>query len=124
LALQDRARPVIAFTGDGGLMMCLGELSTAAQERVRVCVVVFNDASLSLIELKQRARKMPREGVDLPKTAFAVVAEGFGLKAWTVDTVDGYRAALAAALAHDGPTLIDVAVDPSGYGGQLAALRN
>ena len=51
---------VVALTGDGGLLMCAGELLTAARERLRVITVVLNDASLSLIEIKQQARRLRR----------------------------------------------------------------
>ena len=46
--------PVVAFTGDGGLGMTLMEIETAVRLRLRVVVVVFNDATLSLIKIKQR----------------------------------------------------------------------
>jgi acetolactate synthase-1/2/3 large subunit len=122
-ALHDPARPVIAFTGDGGLMMCIGELATAAQYNARVCTVVFNDGALSMIGLKQKARQLPNEGVEWPKPRYAAIAEGFGVKGFAANTPQEYRAALKAALDHNGPTLIDVALDPTGYGAQLAGLR-
>jgi acetolactate synthase I/II/III large subunit len=46
--------PIVAFTGDGGLGMTLMEIETAVRLRLRVVVVVFNDATLSLIKIKQR----------------------------------------------------------------------
>lgn len=122
-ALDDPSRPVVAFTGDGGLMMCLGELATAAQVGARIRVVVFNDAGLSLIGIKQRSRNLPEEGVTWPDSDFAAVARGFGFTAFKVADTAGYRAALAAALAAEGPALIDVRVDPSGYPEQLKAMR-
>src|SRR5262249_51206848 len=62
-ALTDRSRRVVALTGDGGLLMCLGELQTAARERLPIVVIVFADASLSLIDVKQRRRGLVRKGV-------------------------------------------------------------
>src|SRR3546814_6612512 len=56
-------RPVVAFTGDGGLLMVARELSTAAELGSKVIVVVFVDASLALIDLKQRQRQMKNAGV-------------------------------------------------------------
>jgi acetolactate synthase-1/2/3 large subunit len=122
-ALRSPERPVIAFTGDGGLMMCAGELSTAAQYQPWLCVVVFNDAGLSLIDIKQQARKLERDGVQWPRPDFAAVARGFGLAAWSATTPAQLQEALKAALATRGPTLIDVQVDPSGYLAQSIALR-
>ena len=123
IALRSPERPVIAFTGDGGLMMCAGELSTAAQYQPWLCIVVFNDAQLSLIDIKQQARELARNGVQWPRPDFAAIARGFGLSAWSASTPDQLQDALQAALATRGPTLIDVRVDPSGYLAQSVALR-
>lgn len=114
---------VIAFTGDGGLLMCIGELATAARVGAKLCIVVFNDSTLSLIQIKQQGRGMPREGIDWPRQDFAAIARGFGLAAWSASTADEYAAALDGALQVDGPTLIDVRVDPGGYLEQSKALR-
>ncbi len=121
--LHEPERRVLAFTGDGGFMMCAGELSTAAQTRAKICLVVFNDQALSMIGLKQKSRQLPAEGVEFPPADFSKVAEGFGVKGFRVDTVEQYKSALEAAMKHDGPCLIDARVDPSGYLGQITALR-
>lgn len=122
-ALAEPARPALAFTGDGGLLMCLGELATAAACRARVVVIVFNDAGLSLIALKQGGRHLPDGSLAWAAPGFAAVAHGLGCAGVTVETEEDYRAALAAALATDGPTVIDVRIDPSGYPAQMAAAR-
>jgi acetolactate synthase-1/2/3 large subunit len=123
MALSDPTRRVIAFTGDGGLLMCLGELATAAQQGTRVCVVVFNDASLSLIRIKQQSRGMRRDAVDGPQVDFAAVARGFGFAAFSAATPEEFGRVLVQALAADGPSLVDAAIDPSGYLAQSIALR-
>lgn len=122
-ALQQPDRPVIAFTGDGGLLMCLGELSTAAEQGARIIVIVFNDRSLSLIDIKQQQRGFPTRGVRWGKPDFAQVMEGLGGRGYRVDSLRDYETALAQALRGDGPALIDVDIDPSGYPAQLKALR-
>ena len=122
-ALHDPARGAFAFTGDGGLMMVAGELATAAEARARLVTVVFNDGALSLIDIKQQQRQLPPEGVRWRRPDFAKVAEGFGVRGFVATDADGFRAALRAAFAHDGPSLVDVHVDPSGYPAQIQALR-
>src|SRR5262249_25453807 len=57
-AVLDRSQPIVALTGDGGLLMCVGELATAAREQLRVVTIVFNDGSLSLIAVKQEQRRL------------------------------------------------------------------
>jgi len=122
-ALADPARPVIAFTGDGGLAMCLGELLTAAERRARIVVVVFNDGALSLIDIKQQARGLPADGVRWDRADFAGAAAAFGFAVWRARTETEYGDAIARALGAGGPCLIDVRVDPAGYADQLKALR-
>lgn len=122
-AMHDPSRPVIAFTGDGGLLMCLGELLTASQQRARIIVVVLNDGSLSLIDIKQQQRKLKSRGVRWDRPEFAPVMAGFGGRAFQVANENQFRNAIDEALAESGPALIDVAVDPSGYPAQMTALR-
>lgn len=122
-ALHDPERGAVAFTGDGGLLMCLGELATAAALGVRLAVVVFNDATLSLIDIKKGARELPPGGLDWPMADFAAVARGLGVAAWRAEDAAGFAGAMAAALAEPGVSLVDARVDPGSYPRQIAALR-
>lgn len=122
-ALADPQRPVVCFTGDGGLMMCLGELRTAVETSARVVVIVFNDGSLSLIDIKQQSRGLPSRGVRRTHHDFARSMEAAGAVGWSARTEAELRAALDQALSARGPCLIDVRIDPVGYGRQLKAMR-
>ena len=70
--------PVVAFVGDAGMEMVLGELATLRDLALPVVIVVLVDSSLALIELKQRRSKLPNVGVDFGATDFAAVAEAMG----------------------------------------------
>jgi len=108
--------PVVAFTGDGGLGMTLMEIETAARLRLRVVVVVFNDATLSLIKIKQRpAGHGGPEAVGYRPTSFAAAATALGAAGAAVSDAAGLAAELAAALNRAGPTVIDASVDPATY---------
>ncbi len=122
-ALHEPDRPVIAFTGDGGLAMCLGELATAAQESVNLTVVVFNDSALSMIGVKQASSGYEALGVDFSESDFATVATGLGLKGLACHRRDALEATLRDAFAHQGPSLVDIRVDPAGYRDQVKRLR-
>lgn len=122
-SLVDPDRRAIAFTGDGGLMMCVGELGTAVQNRCKVTTVVFNDSSLTLIGAKQRRRQLPNAGVDFSAANFAAIAEGFGCPAYRVETPDQLGPALRAAYDQDGPALVDVVVNPHAYHEQIISIR-
>jgi acetolactate synthase I/II/III large subunit len=115
-ALCAPARLVVAFTGDGGLGMTLAEIETAARLKLRVVVVVFNDGTLSLIKIKQRpAGQGGAEAVDFGPVSYARAAEALGAVGAAVSTERELAAALSAASGRDGPTVIDVQVDPAGY---------
>jgi len=122
-ALFDPERGAIAFTGDGGLLMCLGELATAATLGVKLTVVVFNDATLSLIDIKKGERALPEGGLDWPMVDFAAVMQGCGGRALRADDEAGFAEAMAAALAAPGVSLVDARVDPASYPAQIKALR-
>ena len=108
--------PVVAFTGDGGLGMTLAEIETAVRLSLRVIVIVFNDAALSLIKLKQKpSGQGGGEAVSYRHVCFAAAATAMGAAGAAVTTEPGLATALAAALRRPGPTVIDASVDPAGY---------
>src|SRR6185436_11293227 len=104
---------VVALTGDGGLLMCVGELLTAARERLRIIVLVFDDRSLSLIDIKQQARGLPASGVELGRIDWPALAGSFGVAGFTAGTEAELETAIERALDCDGPALIAARVDPS-----------
>lgn len=122
-AVDDRSRPVLCFTGDGGLMMCLGELCTAVEQKARTIIIVFNDSALSLIDIKQQSRQLESRGVRWSQHDFAATMRGLGGDGEVVSSEAAFVTALNRALNATGPYLIDVLVDPSGYSSQLKAMR-
>ena len=114
-ALANPDRDVVALSGDGGLMMCIHELHTLATEGIDVTVVALNNDDYAIIsEEASRSYDLPagaygwaEDGIDL-----VAVAEGMGVRADRVTDRGAIGDALAAALAHDGPALIEVATDP------------
>jgi acetolactate synthase-1/2/3 large subunit len=122
-ALLDRSRPVVAFTGDGGLLMCLGELQTAAREEVPIRIVVLDDRALSLIRIKQLQRGYVPDGTALGPVDWRAVGTGLGLVAHQVDTAAALRVSLAETANHPGPVLIAATVSPSTYPETIRQLR-
>ncbi|MGH9143519.1 MAG: thiamine pyrophosphate-binding protein [Vicinamibacterales bacterium] len=122
-AIHDHDRPVIALTGDGGLLMCSGELLTAVRERLHIVVIVFADASLSLIDIKQRQRGLQPAGVGLGTINWCALAASMGAAAHGAGTAANLKAALATALAARGPTVIEARIDPSTYSETLHTIR-
>jgi acetolactate synthase-1/2/3 large subunit len=100
--------PVLALSGDGGFLFSGHELATAVQQRVPVVVVVFNDHAYGTIKADQTHRYPSRAlGGDLRSPDFVRYAEAFGARGFRVDSVQNVPEAVAMALDHDGPTLIE-----------------
>ncbi len=112
-ALARPEQPVVCLTGDGGLGIALAELETLARLALPVTVVVFDDAALTLIELKQRAGQGDAAAVRFGRVDFAGVARSMGIPARTADDYEGVRAALQTA--GPGPFLLDARIDPASY---------
>lgn len=112
-------RPVVSFSGDAGFLMVAGDLATAAELDVAPIFVVFADASLALIELKQRQRQLKNRGVDFARHDFAAMGRAFGGNGVTVRNRTELRAALTDALASDRFTVISAEIEPGGYDGRI-----
>lgn len=111
------ARPdqsVVALTGDGGLGMCLAELETIVRLSLPITVIVFNDAALSLIEIKQSAHHGGPGAVRYRPSDFAALAEAMGMPAIAATTPEQVSAALNDH-DHMAPLLIDARIDPAAY---------
>ncbi|HWH08364.1 MAG TPA: thiamine pyrophosphate-dependent enzyme [Candidatus Thermoplasmatota archaeon] len=106
-------RQVVAVVGDGGLLMLAGELSVAAHHSLPVKVVVLNNGSLGMIRWEQMVfLGNPSYAVDLPPVDIAGLATAMGVKGYHVERARDVGAILDEALRHDGPALVDCAVDP------------
>ncbi len=117
LAATDR--PVVAFTGDAGLEMVLGELATLRDLGLPVVIVVFVDASLSLIELKQRREGDANSGVDFGHTDFPALAQAMGGHGIGVSDRASLRAALEDAFTKAHFTLIAAEIPKRSYDGRF-----
>ncbi|UWQ73158.1 thiamine pyrophosphate-binding protein [Leisingera sp. M658] len=111
--------PVVSFSGDAGFLMVAGELSTAAELGLAPIFVVFADASLALIELKQRQRQLANGGVDFAAHDFAAMGRAFGGNGVTVTSRAELRAALQDAMQADTFTVISAVIDRGGYDGRI-----
>ena len=111
--------PVVAFTGDAGLEMILGELSTLRDLKLPVVVVVFVDESLALIELKQRGSGRDNLAVDFGGTDFAALADAMGGRGLNARNRTEMVAALDGAFEGDKFTLIAAHIDRKAYDGKF-----
>ena len=110
-------RPVLAVTGDAGLEMVLGELATLRDLALPVVIAVFVDASLALIELKQRMTGRHNLGVDFGGTDFAALARAMGGEGRVAADADSLKAEMRDAFARESFTLIAIPIGRKAYDG-------
>ena len=111
--------PVIAFTGDAGLEMVLGELATLRDCGEPVIVLVFVDESLALIELKQRGVGHANAGVDFASLDYAAIGRSLGGHGVTVRSRAELATALEAAFAAERFTVIGCKLERHAYDGRI-----
>jgi pyruvate dehydrogenase (quinone)/pyruvate oxidase len=107
-------RQVIAYVGDGGFAMLMAEFITAIKHKLPVKVVINNNNSLGQILWEQMVLGYPEHGVRYPEpfVDYAALATANGALGIKVETATDVRTAVEQGLAHDGPALIDVNVNP------------
>ena len=113
----------VSLVGDGGFLMRAGELETAARLGLSPIIVIFDDGTLGMIRVKQRAKGYAREGVDMTQTDFVRLAESFGAVGYEVQGLDQFESAFKTALESDRMSVIDVRVDPDRYLGHVKPIR-
>ena len=104
-------RQVISLSGDGGFTMLMGDLLTLTQHRLPLKVVVFNNGALGFIELEQKSTGFLDFGTELKNPNFAAMAEAIGIRGIRLEDPSDVDQGIAAALAHDGPVLVDAVVN-------------
>jgi acetolactate synthase-1/2/3 large subunit len=92
---------------------------TLRDTRLPVIVVVFVDASLALIELKQRSMTYANAGVDFAETDFAGIAEKLGGRGVVCEDRDTLAAAIRDGLGADTFTLCACRIDRQSYDGRI-----
>ncbi|MEV4184437.1 thiamine pyrophosphate-dependent enzyme [Streptosporangium canum] len=107
-------RQVIAFVGDGGFAMLMAEFLTAARHRLPIKVVINNNNALGQILWEQMVLGYPEHGVRFaePASDFSAWARSCGAYGRKVTDPGQVDEAVRQALAHDGPALVDVDVNP------------
>jgi len=104
-------RQVISMSGDGGFTMLMGDFLTLAQVGLPVKVVVFNNGALGFIELEQKSTGFLDTGTELKNPNFAAMAQAAGVRGIRLERPGEVEAGITAALAHDGPVLVDAVVN-------------
>ena len=108
-ALRHPGTPVVVLIGDGGFLMTGTELATAIRHKAKLVAIVSNNGSYGTIRQHQEKHYPGRvKATELANPDFAAFARAFGAVGITVSTSAEAPAAVAQALAADGPAVIDV----------------
>ncbi|MFK0238577.1 thiamine pyrophosphate-dependent enzyme [Streptomyces vinaceus] len=105
-------RQVVAFCGDGGLSMLLGDLMTIKTYGLPVKLVVFDNRRLGMVKLEQEQAGLPEFGTQLDNPDFAAVATALGLTGIRVTDPAELHDGVRRALGTPGPVLLDVLTNP------------
>lgn len=106
-------RPVVCFTGDGGVWYHLQELDTARKYGINTVTVLNNNHSFNQekrnVELTYGGQSAKSDELWLfPETDFARIAESMGCVGLTVNSPAEFASTFHRALSADKPVLIDV----------------
>ncbi len=104
-------RPIVAITGDGGFGQYLAELNTAVKYGIPITHVLLNNEQLGKISKEQRAAEWDVWQTSLHNPNFSEYARVCGAHGTRVTEASQLDNALAAAFAHDGPSLVEVMTD-------------
>jgi pyruvate dehydrogenase (quinone) len=104
-------RQVICLCGDGGFSMLMGDFLSLKQLKLPVKVIVFNNSSLSFVELEMKAAGFLTHATELVENDFSKLAEAVGILGLRAERPEEVKIMLSQALEHEGPALVDVAVN-------------
>ncbi len=100
--------PVVCVAGDGGLMFTIQELATAAEHRLPIVIVLWNNGGYGIIRDTLQESGVAHAGFDVPPPDFLTVARGFGCHAAHIERLDELQSQLEAGFERDKPTLLEI----------------
>ncbi len=110
----DDDQEVVCIDGDGSFLMTLQGLSVAVRENLDITVAVLNNEYIGMVRQWQDAFFDGRHSASdygwMPE--FDTLAAAFGAEGFRIDDYDEVADTIDAALAYDGPSVIDVHIDP------------
>jgi acetolactate synthase-1/2/3 large subunit len=112
-ALGCRKEVVVCITGDGSYLMSGQEISVAVAEQLPMLFIVLNDQALGMVKHGQRLSGAEAIGYELPPVDFAQIARAQGAQAHTIRIPEDFQQIdVEQILTANGPTLLDIHIDP------------
>ena len=100
--------PVAVMIGDYGLQYTINELGTAAEHRLPLVILMWNNDALGQIRDDMVMKGIQPNAVTLKNPDFQALAKAYGCRAEKPASLKALAEAIRAALAADGPTLIEM----------------
>ncbi len=112
-ALADASRLTVLIEGDGSLLQAVQELHAAAEQKVRLAVLVMNDSAYGAEVLKLQWKGRDVRGAQWTSPDYVALARGFGGDGVVLEREDDIATAIERASASEGPFLIDARISPT-----------
>ena len=112
-ALACPGKQVIAFCGDGGLSMMMGDLMTIIQYKLPVKIIVFNNRTLGMVKLEMEVAGIPDLETEMMNPDFTKIAEAMGMPGITINDPGEVKPGLEKAFLLEGPVLVTIQTDPN-----------
>lgn len=106
-----RGRKVISISGDGGFGQYAMEFTTAVKYGMNITHILLNNSELGKISKEQKSGEWPVWETNLSNPSFAAFARLCGGHGHRVTEATELRDAIGAAIAHDGPSLVEIVTD-------------
>ena len=111
--LGQPTKKCVAVMGDGSFGFTVGEMETVVRLNLPITFIVISNSVFGWIKAGQKTGFDKRYfSVDFSQTDHARVAEAYGVRAWSVTDPNDLKRSLAEAIAHDGPSLVDIVSQP------------
>ncbi|MFK7780007.1 MAG: acetolactate synthase large subunit [Candidatus Gracilibacteria bacterium] len=101
-------KKVVCVTGDGGIVMNLGDLETAVRLKLDLVVIILNNKNYGMIRWKQKDAGFKDFGLSFNNPDFVKLAESFGAKGYKVIDKNDFSQVLIKALDSKGINIIDL----------------
>ena len=117
-------RKVVVLTGDGGFAMNSQDIETAVRLALDLIIVVFNDKSLGMIAMKQKADGYENYGVAFDNPDFVGFAQSYGANGHRLEDPAQFRRILDQVAKTGGVHIIDAPVDPGANMALMQEMRS
>ena len=113
IAFPDRQS--VAFVGDGGFTMLMGEFATAVQYKLPIKIIILKNNLLGMIRWEQMAfLGNPEYAVEFTPIDYAKFAEASGGKGYTIKKIEEVKSVISMAMneQNEFPTIVEAYIDP------------